>query len=369
MKKYIVFILFTLFSGLQIYSIDIRQVMFGNNYENIEEISTFDFFKKYPDAKIFGIERLEKYGWKEKYYRLYKQEVCGKIFYRLLGSKEKLSDEYILNWRNPDVYSNFYRVQLFMEEGDYIIAILEPCVMNFDWTAWEHGTQKEYNMIEIIQRNNKLKGFLYNRLVDVIDHHTRIEESHRITEEYKNTANYFLFDDIIKNATEKCGMVKYVKDYSKIIKTKIRTDQPLVDDKRPFMYTVNNIFDGNHETAYVENTKDDLLFITVYNERYENISKIKLVNGYSSNYELYNDNSRVKAIGDYYINSESLNNEKDFYSDKSVEVRDLYRDPQILEWNDSIFAVTEIYKGKKYRDTCISELDFYDDVYGWFFGD
>ena len=26
-----------------------------------------------------------------------------------------------------------------------------------------------------------------------------------------------------------------------------------------------------------------------------------------------------------------------------------------------------IYKGEKYSDTCISELDFYDEIYGWIF--
>ena len=72
-------------------------------------------------------------------------------------------------------------------------------------------------------------------------------------------------------------------------------------------------------------------------------------------------------MGDYYINSESLDNEKTFYSNASVEVRDLYRVPQILKWNDSILAVNEIYKGEKYSDTCISELDFYDEIYGWIF--
>lgn len=379
MKKNIC-LFFILLSTISIHATDIRQVMFGNNYETIQEVDPSQIFDEYPDVKTYmDTLNISEFKWKDselnngvqkRYYRTFEQTIGNEKFIRVVKGACELTDEFILNWRNPykrAVEGHSYITQLFYIAEDEIYAIGNFTVMEADGYTWENGTKLKYEMVEIIQRNGNIKGFLFNYLEDIIDHHNRAEENGVYEEVYANTAEYYRFEDIIENASEKCGNVKYLGDYSKISVTKIRTDQPLIDAKRPFMYTVNNVFDGNCATAYVEDTKDNLLFITVYNEKFEKISKIKLVNGYSSNYELYNNNSRIKSLGDYYINSESLKNEKDFYSNASVDVKDLYREPQILKWNESILAVTEIFDGQKYSDTCISELDFYDEIYGWIF--
>ena len=84
---------------------------------------------------------------------------------------------------------------------------------------------------------------------------------------------------------------------------------------------------------------------------------------------MYFSNNRIKKIGDYYISSESIDNSKTFYSDIKVDVKDVFNEYQHIEWNDSILAVTDIYRGNKYNDTCVSELDFYDEKQGWIFGE
>lgn len=263
-----------------------------------------------------------------------------------------------------------YFVQLFyLPENEDPIAILPISMMEAAGYSWENGTDNKYEMVEIIQRNGNVKGFMHVRLEDRIDHHNRVEGSGIHTEKYINTAEYYLFDDVINAATEKIGKIRYVKNYQNLQYVSIRASQPLVDSKRPFMYTVNNAFDDNKGTAYVENTKDDLIFISLYKKEYKNITKMKLINGFSLNYELYKNNSRVKKLGDYYISSESIDESKDYYSNKTIDVEDLFSEYQIIEWDDTILAVTEIYKGNKYTDTCISELDFYDEVKGWIFGD
>lgn len=379
MKKNISFCII-LFFTISIFATDIRQVMFGNNYEAIHEINFGNLFIEYPDIKSY-METLDisEFKWKDskfndgtskRFYRCFEQNIGNQKYIRVVKGACELTDDFILNWRNPEktaTEGHSYITQLFYIAENCIYAIGKFTVMEANGYTWENGTNLKYEMVEIIQRNENVKGFLFNYLEDIIDHHNRVEENGVLEEKYINTAEYYRFNDLIENASENYGCVKYIKKYNTVSITKIRTDQPLIDAKRPFMYTVNNVFDGNCETAYVENTKDNLLFITVYNKLFDNISKIKLINGYSSNYKLYNDNSRIKSLGDYYINSESLDNEKIFYSNTSVEVKDLYRAPQIIKWNDSILAVTEIYKGEKYSDTCISELDFYDEIYGWLF--
>lgn len=379
MKKLFMLMLVMILT-IHIFATDIRQVMFGNNYETIHEVDSSHIFNEYPDVKTYmDTLNISEFKWKDselnngiskRFYRTFEQTIGNQKYIRVVKGACELTDDFILNWRNPyksAIEGHSYITQLFYVAENCIYGIGKFTVMEANGYTWENGTNLKYEMVEIIQRNGNVKGFLFNYLEDIIDHHNRAEENGIYEEVYANTAEYYRFEDIIENASEKCGNVKYLGDYSKISVTKIRTDQPLIDAKRPFMYTVNNIFDGNCATSYVENTKDNLLFITVYNKKFENISMIKLVNGYSSNYELYKNNSRIKSLGDYYINSESLDNEKTFYSNASVEVRDLYRVPQILKWNDSILAVNEIYKGEKYSDTCISELDFYDEIYGWIF--
>lgn len=379
MKKNISFCII-LFFTISIFATDIRQVMFGNNYEAIHEINFGNLFIEYPDIKSY-METLDisEFKWKDskfndgtskRFYRCFEQNIGNQKYIRVVKGACELTDDFILNWRNPEktaTEGHSYITQLFYIAENCIYAIGKFTVMEANGYTWENGTNLKYEMVEIIQRNENVKGFLFNYLEDIIDHHNRVEENGVLEEKYINTAEYYRFNDLIENASENYGCVKYIKKYNTVSITKIRTDQPLIDAKRPFMYTVNNVFDGNCETAYVENTKDNLLFITVYNKLFDNISKIKLINGYSSNYKLYNNNSRIKSLGDYYINSESLDNEKIFYSNTSVEVKDLYRAPQIIKWNDSILAVTEIYKGEKYSNTCISELDFYDEIYGWLF--
>ena len=348
------------------FATDIRQVMFGNNYETIKEIDSEKFFEKYPESKIINRDKFEERGgWEEKYYRVYKQVIGDKTFYRLQASPDKLTDDYILNWRNHDENTNRYRVQLFMEDGDYLIAVLDTCVMNYDWEAWEHGTTKEYDFVEIIQRNNKVKGFLYTRLVDKIDRHDRIEEYHRVEETYINTAEYYLFDDVMNNATENFGKVKYARNYSGIRHVSIEASQPLIDSKRPFMYTINNAFDGNAGTAYVENTEDDLFDIYIGWENSDftknAVDALKITNGYAKNKELYYANNRIKCIVYYSWDDDDY---------KEIEIDDRKDSLTItLARFSGTFSIVDKYKGGKYNDTCVSEIDFHFILTDWLIGE
>ena len=164
--------------------------------------------------------------------------------------------------------------------------------------------------VEIIQRNGNVKGFLLTRLVDIIDHRSRAEENGTYAEKYINTAEYYLFDDVIRNATETFGKIKYAWNYSGLRHVSIEASQPLIDSGRPFMYTVNNAFDGNAGTAYVENTEDDLFKIHIgwENSNFTGnaVNTLKITNGYAKSKELYYGNSRIKCIQYYSWDDEVL---------------------------------------------------------------
>ncbi len=374
MKEIILGIFLVVSATISIFATDIRQVMFGNNYESINEIDEDSFLGEHPDIKKYVSQiKLGDFmirGHDKEYFRCFEQIIGDKRFVRVVKAVNPLSDEYILNWRNPDKISSCthhaYITQMFyLPENQTAVAILPFCKMDADGYSWENGTDNKYEMIEIIQRNGNAKGFLLTRLVDKIDHRDRPEENGIYVEKYINTAEYYLFDDVIHNATESFGTVKYAGKYSTIRYVSIKASQPLVDAKRPFMYTVNNAFDGNASTAYVENTKDDLfkIYIGWENSKFtENaVDALKITNGYAKNKELYYANNRIKCI-QYYSWDE------DAYKRINIDDR---KDSFIITLSrfSGTFSVVDKYKGDKYNDTCVSEIDFHFILTDWLIGD
>ena len=59
-------------------------------------------------------------------------------------------------------------------------------------------------------------------------------------------------------------------------------------------YSIQNAFDGNPATSYVENTEDDLIRIAISAEGV--FDKVRLINGYAKNKELYYSNNRIKTV-------------------------------------------------------------------------
>ena len=53
--KRIICLLFDIIFCAFLFAVDIRQVMFGNNYENINEIDNNIFFNEYPDVKHYVV--------------------------------------------------------------------------------------------------------------------------------------------------------------------------------------------------------------------------------------------------------------------------------------------------------------------------
>ena len=386
MKKLIT--VFTLvLCTIPLFATDIRQVMFGNNYETIKEISQKEINEYADELKAFKTYtqgHYEHQNKEHKYFRFFEQTIGDKRFIRVVKSVNELTDEYILNWRNPGGNTNHpYLTQLFYEKNpNEIFAVGTMCMMDAGGNGWENGTDNKYQMIEIIQRNNTVKGFLVNYLEDRIDHHNRAEESGIYTENYINTAEYYLFDDIINNAVEADGKIKYIKDYDKIPFVKITTDQPLIDSKRPFMYTIQNAFDGNPATAYVENTDDDLFeieFSFYLSKKYITVTSFMLINGYAASEKLYKSNNRIKKFYFPSYRIDSNNENKEILRDKFWKTyKDLYlQDSAIpftleiprLRFSSFTFKVSELISGDKYNDSCLAEFNINTLEYNSLFGD
>lgn len=148
----------------------------------------------------------------------------------------------------------------------------------------------------------------------------------------------------------------------------IECSKPLIDEKDTFKYTIQNAFDKNAATSYVENTEDDLMMISVIRPK---ITKFALINGFAANSDLYKDNNIITEVADEW------SEESDYPTDKVTPTNNRYRlttnemNYQIVDYksfsNGYIF-VSKIIQGAKYNDTCIAELDFYNEKTGWVFG-
>ena len=86
----------------------------------------------------------------------------------------------------------------------------------------------------------------------------------------------------------------------------INCSKPLIDEKDTFKYTIQNAFDKNPATSYVEDTEDDLFDInfifakefflrnySVKSGEAENIIGILIINGYAENNNLYLFNNKT----------------------------------------------------------------------------
>ena len=225
----------------------------------------------------------------------------------------------------------------------------------------------DYYGLETIVRNNVLKGIMKHHSENMKEIHYE-EGTNDKTIEYSgfSNADYYEWKDL--QNPQKYNLIKdnvYLFDgYNNRIE--IESTRPLIDKKRPLMYTIQNAFDGNPATAYVEDTKSnysDYIGITIEFSEAIEIQRILIINGYSANENLYKNNNQIKTIeiGDKYSTFGKL------------ELKNIM-EPQVMDIsvNENIsFSIfsDELVKGRKYTDTCISELDIYNKEIGWLFGE
>ena len=122
----------------------------------------------------------------------------------------------------------------------------------------------------------------------------------------------------------------------------------LWDLKKPLKYGLQNAFDGNPATSFVENTEDDLFLISCQTGKPS--EKIAIINGYTQNKSLYVLNNRIRETDGYFT------------------LKDNTLNYQFIDNHGSEIEVTKIYPGAKYNDTCISEMNIFIDG-NWLFGD
>lgn len=127
-------------------------------------------------------------------------------------------------------------------------------------------------------------------------------------------------------------------------------------------YGSKNIHDFDLKTAWVEGNEDygigeniDITF--EFSSGKPKITTVDIFNGYCKSESLWKANSRVKKLA-FYANGELIGNFllEDVYKKQRFKIGSLDGDENhklVLT-----FKIVEVYKGEKYKDVAISEINF-----------
>lgn len=328
--------------------------------ENHKEV--FDYCEKISFSHLEGRHFPEQNVCLEET-KVFKEAVNGDTFYWVLVPGNRMNDTKEMMEGVSWVSEKHYFLGLVrVEDGRDRLLFLHPTLnIDTDGRSFYYAVRT----YQIIKGKDKNKGILYYENRFRFDTKevpgTKFNDVRKVKGQpvgFITAAHYYLFEEEPAE-TEYCeylpGFALKNWDYINIYASDF-----LWDLNDPLKYGLQNAFDGNPATSYVENTEDDLFEIKINDAKYHPLFAI--INGYAQNEKLYMDNNRVKLFNyNYNLPDGTLNYQF------------------IKGQGNTKLVVKDFYKGLKYSDTCIAELnmkavkDFYAELKpeesDWIFGD
>jgi hypothetical protein len=291
------------------------------------------------------------------YFFVYKQSAGTDWFYRIIYTNNPVPNF-------TSFATSFWQFLVF--NGRILFDI--------PYNGWMTGryTYGVFVSIDIIMKDpGTIRGILITELLirrDEDDYSKWGESAYRKRQLCgTNRSRYYLMEDIIARMAVGARYDEFY--WAGWPCLDIEASQCLVDPNTPLRYSLQNAFDGDPATSYVENTEDDLMEFDFTYATYEKIKETAIINGYAQNQSLYIMNNRIKSIG---IETLEWNEDRSYlvYVLKSEELlRDNFLSYQVFDVVlPSKIKIKSIYSGSKYNDTCIAELNIETDS-GWLFGD
>ena len=293
---------------------------------------------------------------KEKVYtRIYREKCNSLEIYRVLSSEVPVEEA----------------LQITITDGVYTdeekeLFLKRPAISEIDFLK-DGNIYKYIASIEYGAVYGTYQGFVYNyenimyRAKNAEDVGVFITEEVYVYFDVRDN-NEFVFErckNQMKGNIGWCTYYESVKDLvewgeDKADSVLIDVSDFLIDDmKCPLKYSIQNAFDGNPATSYVENTENDMIEIILHIGYIPD--KLAIINGYAQNNSLYKSNNRIKTF-------------KNLSGHYRSELEDDCLDYQYVPWEGNAVISTDIYKGERYNDTCIAELNFLCNN-SWLFGD
>ncbi len=133
---------------------------------------------------------------------------------------------------------------------------------------------------------------------------------------------------------------------------KVTCSSTLIDKDNKLLYDIDNIFDDDDNTAWVEGAEGDGIREWIQFDFYKEykVARIDIISGYSKSRSIFKTNNRIKNLEILLSDGSTLNLDlKDTMDRQQIEI-----EPHVTK---SIkFIIKDVYKGSKYEDTCISEM-------------
>ena len=365
MKRVITFVSIVVM-GLSVFAQapELKNIM-PNSWEKLARLSEQEEKEFLNQQQVINdIENIKSESWAAPEYiinekRVYKEIANNVEFYRVLTCNYDMTDFLNAEYKDTSVSKDDYEKYMHQRIQQTIYVKQKGKEISKIWDL-------EYKVYGIAEGNMETESCEYFIFYDfLIKELNKNEIGFFITEAnigYKrHTEPNNFYIEYAKTKNQKAGRSKcefrcvknkedFVKAFSdKARRVRIDASDYLFDSKCPLKYSIQNAFDGNPATSYVENTEDDLFILDIGTGGNE-VTKLAIINGYAQNEELYMSNNRVRKIG------------------KNRILFDNCLQYQIMPCYGSYLTITDLYKGRKYNDTCIADVNL--EVNGkWMYGE
>ena len=379
MKKLLpLILLFTIIGSLYAEAPELKNMM-PNSWQKLTRLEAEEE-KEFLDQQlvISDIEQFKSDSWASPEYiiqekRVYKEIVNNIEFFRVLVCNQNMNDFFASTYCDRilsiESFSNFkyYRVQQIVYVKDkfkdiYKIEELEYKVYGATTDGWGYFI---FNDIMIKPLNEKEIGFFITEVgVSFSVDRTRWDE------DIVSIKFYTCKDQMLGSNSTEFLRVNIQEDLSKAFsdinrRIRISASTYLFDSKSPLKYSIQNAFDGNPATSYVENTEDDLMKIEFsgFKSKFSKKVALGIINGYALNEKYYYANNRIIGLN---ANSYRINDEKtELIAREPIQLilKDGIYKYQILsfDYNNRVgsfsFSTAKIIKGNSFNDTCIAEIN------------
>jgi hypothetical protein len=291
--------------------------------------------------------------------RVYRELAGEDVFHRII----------MINSETPDFTDQweiaFLQALLYEHNGNNMLMAMGTYNSS-------DGVSTRCVSLDIVQSGNKGKGILITELRYRRDSYQKTFELLKGQIEGTVDARYVYTSEIVSflektNAPSMRGLDIFT--YRDLPYIRISASSCLVDPNIPLRYSLQNAFDGDPATSYVENTEDDLMEFNFTYAGFENIKQMAIINGYAQNQQLYKMNNRIRSIGIETLLWNTDKNYLEYVLNNEVVLLDNYPAYQFFDLiSPSKIKINDIYAGTRYNDTCIAELNIKTND-GWLFGD
>lgn len=294
MKKHCLLIVLLGFLCMNLFSenYDERRILFGENYQAIQKISkeSESIIKdSYSNVLAFANEfhffsdsSLIEHG-------VYKEVHNSFVFYRFLFTDNHSYGTFVFNYLQ--VFCLAYKNKLYILGSSYLHEkhLIEETI---------HVAEENiYSNYAVIQENGKFEIIMHqtkDKIETYYDYDGEVDSEETIKEQGEGVAYFYKLSDILKSIEKNNSITDTIAQVElKEYKT-AHCESTLIDEKCPFMYTIQNAFDKNFETAYVEKSEDNDITISIVSDT--KIRRVGIINGFVKTPKLYASNNRIKKI-------------------------------------------------------------------------